>query len=225
MTDPYSPAENRDLAGKRCLVVDNNKASKGVLEQLLVSFGLTVEAPEDFSLAFAIAVDAFEAKKPFDVILVDAVRAFLLCGRSFSRLTSLATQFLPDVRSCQYSQSFGHELTRSRFQFGAQTLLRRLRQRGIDAAAIALTRMGSPIHEVLRSFDCKCASSFPPFCSRSADARFSSPDQADQAQPTPAHPPASLPRRRRAQGLSSRSRHLLLPNQSRCSEPFVYPLC
>ena len=62
MTDPYSPAENRDLAGKRCLVVDNNKASKGVLEQLLVSFGLTVEAPEDFSLAFAIAVDAFEAK-------------------------------------------------------------------------------------------------------------------------------------------------------------------
>ncbi|GAA5937764.1 hypothetical protein JCM1841_004779 [Sporobolomyces salmonicolor] len=39
--------------------------------------------------------------------------------------------------------------------FGAQILLRRLRQRGLSAPMIALTRMGSPIYEEMRQLDCK----------------------------------------------------------------------
>ena len=39
--------------------------------------------------------------------------------------------------------------------FAAQVLLRRLRQKGINAPAVALTRMGSPIYEEMRQLDCK----------------------------------------------------------------------
>ncbi|KAK4056866.1 hypothetical protein OIO90_002116 [Microbotryomycetes sp. JL221] len=39
--------------------------------------------------------------------------------------------------------------------FAAQILLRRLRQKGINAPAIALTRMGSPIYEEMRQLDCR----------------------------------------------------------------------
>lgn len=39
--------------------------------------------------------------------------------------------------------------------FGAQLLLRRLRQKGMDFPAIALTRMGSPIHDGIRQLDCR----------------------------------------------------------------------
>ncbi|GAA5989125.1 hypothetical protein JCM10908_001168 [Rhodotorula pacifica] len=39
--------------------------------------------------------------------------------------------------------------------FGAQLLLRRLRQNGMDFPAIALTRMGSPIHDGMRQLDCR----------------------------------------------------------------------
>lgn len=85
-------------------MVDSNKATRGVLQQLLSSFGLEVEAPEDFSLAFAITVDAFDAKEPFDVILVDAVRASSVLDRSATGLTLPSLQFLPDV-SCSGSPS------------------------------------------------------------------------------------------------------------------------
>lgn len=40
-------------------------------------------------------------------------------------------------------------------QFVAQTLLRRLRQAEFNLPTIALTRMGSPIYEDMRQFDCK----------------------------------------------------------------------
>ncbi|GAA5947465.1 hypothetical protein JCM3765_001690 [Sporobolomyces pararoseus] len=38
--------------------------------------------------------------------------------------------------------------------FGAHTLIRRLRGRGLSAPTIALTRMGSPIYEEIRQLDC-----------------------------------------------------------------------
>ncbi|GAA5916163.1 hypothetical protein JCM8208_002128 [Rhodotorula glutinis] len=113
--DPYLPSENRDLAGKRVLVVDVNRTSRLVLTQLLTSFGLLPRAPDDVSEAFAMATDAAAKHQPFDLIIVDA--------------------FLPS--------------------FGAQILLRRLRQKGLDSPAIALTRMGSPIYEEMRQLDCK----------------------------------------------------------------------
>lgn len=113
--DPYLPSENRDLAGKRVLIVDVNKTSRLVLTQLLTSFGLLPTAPSDVSDAFAMAIEAAEKRQAFDLIIVDA--------------------FLPS--------------------FGAQILLRRLRQKGLDAPAIALTRMGSPIYEEMRQLDCK----------------------------------------------------------------------
>ncbi|GAA5835589.1 hypothetical protein JCM9279_004589 [Rhodotorula babjevae] len=113
--DPYLPSENRDLAGKRVLVVDVNRTSRLVLTQLLTSFGLLPRAPDDVSDAFAMATDAAAKHQPFDLIIVDA--------------------FLPS--------------------FGAQILLRRLRQKGLDSPAIALTRMGSPIYEEMRQLDCK----------------------------------------------------------------------
>lgn len=113
--DPYLPSENRDLAGKRVLVVDVNRTSRLVLTQLLTSFGLRPRAPDDVSDAFAMATDAAEKRQAFDLIIVDA--------------------FLPS--------------------FGAQILLRRLRQKGLDSPAIALTRMGSPIYEEMRQLDCK----------------------------------------------------------------------
>ncbi|KAM0752526.1 hypothetical protein T439DRAFT_379572 [Meredithblackwellia eburnea MCA 4105] len=112
--DPYSPAQNPDLGGKRCLIVDGHEVSRGVLQYLISSFGMAPVAPDDINLAYSIAVEAEEAGKPFDLIVLDS--------------------FLPD--------------------FAAQTLLRRLRQRGIKAPAIALTRMGSPIHDALRQFEC-----------------------------------------------------------------------
>ncbi|GAA5929492.1 hypothetical protein JCM3775_002356 [Rhodotorula graminis] len=113
--DPYLPSENRDLAGKRVLVVDVNKTSRLVLSQLLSSFGLLPRAPDNVSDAFAMATDAAHKHQAFDLIIVDA--------------------FLPS--------------------FGAQILLRRLRQKGLDSPAIALTRMGSPIYEEMRQLDCK----------------------------------------------------------------------
>ncbi|BGP14068.1 hypothetical protein JCM10213v2_002006 [Rhodosporidiobolus nylandii] len=113
--DPYSPQSNRDLIGKRVLVVDENKTSRTVLTQLCRSFGLQCEAPENTADAYNIAVSAFESRQPFDALIIDA--------------------FLP--------------------AFGAQILLRRLRQKGLNAAAIALTRMGSPIYEEMRQLDCK----------------------------------------------------------------------
>ncbi|GAA5908410.1 hypothetical protein JCM6882_007929 [Rhodosporidiobolus microsporus] len=113
--DPFSPRSNRDLIGKRVLVVDANTTSRTVLTQLVTSFGLQVEAPEDVTEAYNIAVSAFEKHKQHDLVVIDA--------------------FLPS--------------------FGAQVLLRRLRQKGISAPAIALTRMGSPIYEEMRQLDCK----------------------------------------------------------------------
>ncbi|GAA6001160.1 hypothetical protein JCM10207_007438 [Rhodosporidiobolus poonsookiae] len=113
--DPYSPLVNRDLIGKRVLVVDANVTSRTVTSQLVKSFGLRPEAPEDPSEAYNLAVNAHQSGKPFDVVILDA--------------------FLPG--------------------FAAQTLLRRLRQKGVNAPAIALTRMGSPIYEEMRQLDCK----------------------------------------------------------------------
>ncbi|GAA5904910.1 hypothetical protein JCM5296_006141 [Sporobolomyces johnsonii] len=113
--NPYSPQTNPDLAGKRCLIVDANKTSRDVLSQLLTSFGLVAEGPEDISKAYEMAVTGFEARNSHDLLVVDA--------------------FLP--------------------AFGAQILLRRLRQRGLSAPAIVLTRMGSPIYEEMRQLDCK----------------------------------------------------------------------
>ncbi|KAK4047735.1 hypothetical protein OIV83_005243 [Microbotryomycetes sp. JL201] len=114
-TDWYSPALNPDLQGKRCLIVDCNHISRTVLQQLVTSFGLIADAPENPADAYGLAVEAQDFGKPYHVFLVDA--------------------FLPD--------------------FAAQLLLRRLRQRGINAPAIALTRMGSPIYEEMRQLDCK----------------------------------------------------------------------
>ncbi|GJN88386.1 hypothetical protein Rhopal_001352-T1 [Rhodotorula paludigena] len=113
--DPYAPAANRDLAGRRVLVVDANETSRTVVVQLLKSFGLVAEGPADVNSAYGIAIKAAEQRKPYDLIIVDA--------------------FLPS--------------------FGAQILLRRLRQKGLDSPAIALTRMGSPIYEEMRQLDCK----------------------------------------------------------------------
>ncbi|GAA5824688.1 hypothetical protein JCM3770_000086, partial [Rhodotorula araucariae] len=113
--DPYSPRENRDLAGKRVLIVDVNQTSRLVLTQLLTSFGLLPQAPLDVNDAYSMAVEAADKRKPYDLIIVDA--------------------FLP--------------------AFGAQNLLRRLRQKGLDSPAIALTRMGSPIYDEMRQLDCK----------------------------------------------------------------------
>ncbi|GAA5868990.1 hypothetical protein JCM8547_003243 [Rhodosporidiobolus lusitaniae] len=113
--DPYSPQMNRDLVGKRVLIVDDNVTSRTVLTQLVQSFGLAAFSPTDVTDAYNAAVSASQANKPHDVIIIDA--------------------FLP--------------------AFGAQVLLRRLRQKGIDAPAIALTRMGSPIYEEMRQLDCK----------------------------------------------------------------------
>jgi CheY-like chemotaxis protein len=134
--DPYSPRENRDLVGKKALgafssllvpsspcslrissptVVDENVTSRTVLAQLARSFGLTAQTPVDVADAYNVAVTAFDAGKPFDVVIIDA--------------------FLPG--------------------FAAQILLRRLRQKGLNAPAIALTRMGSPIYEEMRQLDCK----------------------------------------------------------------------
>ncbi|GAA6060973.1 hypothetical protein JCM10212_006555 [Sporobolomyces blumeae] len=113
--DLYSAAYSRDLAGKRCLVVDANETSQKVLKQLLASFGVVTDTAIDVSSAFKIAAEASDARKPHDLIILDA--------------------FLPS--------------------FGAQVLLRRLRQRGLDCPAIALTRMGSPIYEEIRQLDCK----------------------------------------------------------------------
>ncbi|BGP46232.1 hypothetical protein JCM10450v2_002072 [Rhodotorula kratochvilovae] len=113
--DPYSPRENRDLAGKRVLIVDVNKTSRLVLTQLLTSFGLLPQAPLEVHDAYAMAVEAADKREPYHLIIVDA--------------------FLP--------------------AFGAQNLLRRLRQKGLDSPAIALTRMGSPIYDEMRQLDCK----------------------------------------------------------------------
>ncbi|GAA5970007.1 hypothetical protein JCM11641_000231 [Rhodosporidiobolus odoratus] len=112
--DPYSPQSNGDLIGRRALIVDANTTSRTVLKQLLKSFGLTPDAPDDVNAAYNVAVTAAEARKPHEVIILDA--------------------FLPE--------------------FGAQILLRRLRQKGLNAPAIALTRMGSPILEEWRALDC-----------------------------------------------------------------------
>ncbi|KAM0787699.1 hypothetical protein ACM66B_003759 [Microbotryomycetes sp. NB124-2] len=114
-TDWYSPAQNPDLRGKRCLIVDANQTSRTVLKQLVTSFGLIADAPENPADAYGLAVDAHDSGKPHHVVIVDA--------------------FLPD--------------------FAAQLLLRRLRQKGINSPAIALTRMGSPIYEEMRQLDCK----------------------------------------------------------------------
>ncbi|BGP22990.1 hypothetical protein JCM10295v2_001881 [Rhodotorula toruloides] len=113
--DPYARSANRDLVGKRALIVDANATSRMVLSQLLTSFGLVPEAPAETNSAFSMAVAAAEQKRPYDLVIVDA--------------------FLPS--------------------FAAQTLLRRLRQKGLDSPAIALTRMGSPIYEEMRQLDCK----------------------------------------------------------------------
>ncbi|BGP60434.1 hypothetical protein NBRC10512_004439 [Rhodotorula toruloides] len=113
--DPYARNANRDLIGKRALIVDANATSRMVLSQLLTSFGLLPEAPAEHNNAFSMANDAAQKKRPYDLVIVDA--------------------FLPS--------------------FAAQTLLRRLRQKGLDSPAIALTRMGSPIYEEMRQLDCK----------------------------------------------------------------------
>lgn len=113
--DPYSPSNCRDLAGRRCLVVDSNETSRKVLRQLLESFGLDVTAPAELGSAYELSMKAVEDGKAFDVFIVDA--------------------FLPS--------------------FGAHTLVRRLRGRGLTAPTIALTRMGSPIYEEIRQLDCK----------------------------------------------------------------------
>lgn len=79
--DLYSPNQNLDLAGKRVLIVDSNKVSRGVLQQLVTSFGLQATAPDDPSSAWQHAVDAHQAGKSYDVIVIDA---FLPGVRSIS---------------------------------------------------------------------------------------------------------------------------------------------
>lgn len=70
--DVYSPSQNRDLVGKRVLVLDSNEASRNVISQLLTSFGLHADAPEDPTTGYALAVEATEQSRPYDAIIVDA---------------------------------------------------------------------------------------------------------------------------------------------------------
>lgn len=70
--DPYSLSNCRDLAGRRCLVVDSNETSRKVLRQLLQSFGLEVAAPSDPSLAYETAMKAVEDGQAYDLFIVDA---------------------------------------------------------------------------------------------------------------------------------------------------------
>ncbi|KAK4703939.1 hypothetical protein P7C70_g2274, partial [Phenoliferia sp. Uapishka_3] len=111
-TDPYSPSQNPDLSRKRVLIIDSHVATRGVIQHLILSFGMEACAPSDTNQAFAVGTDAADSGKPFDLLILDS--------------------FLPN--------------------FAAQTLLRRLRQRGLQIPAIALTRMGSPAHDALRQF-------------------------------------------------------------------------
>ncbi|GAA6026797.1 hypothetical protein JCM8097_005869 [Rhodosporidiobolus ruineniae] len=113
--DPYSPLLNRDLVGKRVLIVDANLTSRTVLTQLVKSFGMQADSPEDIADAYNLAVKANESNRPHNLVIIDA--------------------FLP--------------------AFGAQTLLRRLRQKGLNLSAIAVTRMGAPIYDEMRQLDCK----------------------------------------------------------------------
>ena len=134
--DPYSPSNCRDLVGRRCLVVDTHETSRTVLTQLLQSFGLEVSAPSDTTQAYELAMRAVEEKAPYDFFIVDA--------------------FLPSVRKSLVSFDGGlcSLLWAFASQFGAHTLIRRLRGRGLSAPTIALTRMGSPIYEEIRQLDC-----------------------------------------------------------------------
>lgn len=70
--DLYSPAQNSDLVGKRCLIVDANATSRKTLQQLLKSFGLQADAPEEPTEAYRVASDAHEASKPYHVLIIDA---------------------------------------------------------------------------------------------------------------------------------------------------------
>ncbi|SCZ98541.1 BZ3500_MvSof-1268-A1-R1_Chr3-1g05452 [Microbotryum saponariae] len=70
--DLYSPSQNPDLVGKRCLVVDANATSRNVLHQLVSSFGINTDVPDDPMSAFALASDALRVGKPYDVLILDA---------------------------------------------------------------------------------------------------------------------------------------------------------
>lgn len=70
--DPYAAAQNPDLIGKRCLIVDGNDTNRTVLQHLIASFGLEVDAPSDTSDAFRVAAEAHEAGKAHDCLIVDA---------------------------------------------------------------------------------------------------------------------------------------------------------
>jgi CheY-like chemotaxis protein len=135
--DLYSAAQNPDLVGKKCLIVDENVTSRLVLQQLVSSFGLVPDAPEDVSNAYGAAVAAHDAGQPHHVIIIDV--------------------FLPGVRLLRFAVSLLAEVAdlSLRLQFAAQILLRRLRQKEINTPVIALTRMGSPIYEEMRQLDCK----------------------------------------------------------------------
>lgn len=69
--DFYAAAQNPDLVGKKCLIVDENVTSRLVLQQLVSSFGLVPDAPEDVSEAYGAAVAAHEAGQPHHVIIID----------------------------------------------------------------------------------------------------------------------------------------------------------
>lgn len=133
--DLYAAAQNPDLVGKKCLIVDENITSRLVLQQLVSSFGLVPDAPEDVSKAYGAAVAAHEAGQPHHVIIIDV--------------------FLPGVGSPRRLSLVKLADLSLRFQFAAQILLRRLRQKEINTPVIALTRMGSPIYEEMRQLDCK----------------------------------------------------------------------
>ncbi|ORY92797.1 hypothetical protein BCR35DRAFT_311761 [Leucosporidium creatinivorum] len=69
--DLYAAAQNPDLVGKKCLIVDENVTSRLVLQQLVSSFGLVPDAPVDVSNAYGAAVAAHEAGQPHHVIIID----------------------------------------------------------------------------------------------------------------------------------------------------------
>lgn len=70
--DLYSPSQNPDLVGKRCLIVDAHSTSRKTMQQLILSYGLDARAPEEPNDAYRLASEAQQQSKPFDVLIIDA---------------------------------------------------------------------------------------------------------------------------------------------------------
>ena len=70
-SDAEAESESPDVAGLRCLVVDDNALNREIFERQLVPWGLEIMTVASADLALAELVKASAAARPFDVAIVD----------------------------------------------------------------------------------------------------------------------------------------------------------